>query len=248
MPADELPQMAFNYGFEFALAPRQSPAFLSRRHDFGEAAFVSCPGSTDHSCSGCVVESQPLQRRLQDAGKASLAEGIGAMFQCGSRWASKICKTASFNGTQYGEWGHYESCVCPVSHLFLTKHLPNTSEFQWIKRKKRGPHCFPKQGQLLPSLTEGMIRANCAAWCVVPVLSSKHECPLLPGCECLQGISGISAVATDLSAPSAPTFPSLPVLCVGLAVSALVAAVSLWRRLPRRRVTVRELGEEMLKA
>lgn len=115
--------------------------------------------------------------------------GIGAMFQCGSRWASKICKTASFNGTQYGEWGHYESCVCPVSHLFLTKHLPNTSEFQWIKSEKRGPHCFPKQGQQLPSLTEDMIRANCAAWCVVPLLNSKHECPLLPGCECLQGIS-----------------------------------------------------------
>jgi len=122
-------------------------------------------------------------------GSPALVIGIGAMFQCGSRWASKICKTASFNGTQYGEWGHYESCVCPVSHLFLTKHLPNTSEFQWIKSEKRGPHCFPKQGQLLPSLTEGMIRANCAAWCVVPILSSKHECPLLPGCECLQGIS-----------------------------------------------------------
>ena len=135
-----------------------------------------------------------MTQRSECHGSPALVIGIGAMFQCGSRWASKICKTASFNGTQYGEWGHYESCVCPVSHLFLTKHLPNTSEFQWIKSEQRGPHCFPKQGQLLPSLTEGMIRANCAAWCVVPVLSSKHECPLLPGCECLQGIS---AVATE---------------------------------------------------
>lgn len=234
--------MAFNYGFEFALAPRQSPAFLSPRHAFGEAAFVSCPGSVDHSCSDCV-QPQP-QRRLE--GKAS-AEGIGAMFQCGSRWASKICKTASFNGTQYGEWGHYESCVCPVSHLFLTKHLPNTSEFQWIKSEKRGPHCFPKQGQQLPSLTEDMIRANCAAWCVVPLLNSKHECPLLPGCECLQGISA----ATDLSVPSVPS----PILGLGLLVSLALAALallaaSLWRGRSRR-VTLRELGalgEEMLKA
>lgn len=77
-----------------------------------------------------------------------------------------------------------------------------------------------------------------------------------PSCPC--GMRGIAGCRTwkrchapsecqDLSAPSLPSFSVLGVLGV-LVLSLALLAASLWRYLPRRRVTVRELGEEMLKA
>ena len=187
--------------------------------------------------SWCTIASS-----FQHSSSIVPATGIGAMFQCGSRWATNICKVASFNGTQYGQWAHYQSCACPVSHLFLAKHLPNTSEFKWIKSKKRGPHCFPEQqGQMLPSLTEGIIQENCEAWCVRPFLSS-HACPLLPGCECLAQLGSQAELR-----PAATPLALLLLAPMAFGLGAIGA--KLWRReLWRRRVTVRELGEEMLKA
>lgn len=177
--------------------------------------------------------------------------GVGALFACSSRWASNICRRASFNGTSYGEWQHYESCVCPVSHLFLAKHLPNTSEFKWITKGKHGPHCFPAtSGQTrLPSITRQMISANCEAWCEHPRVHLDHACPLLPGCDCLKPsqlhaeIPSSKQVTGFLSAVSFSTFG---MLTLGVILGALITQFLHLVLRQKRQVMVSELGE-MLK-
>lgn len=77
MPAVELPPaLTFGYGFEFSLAREHAPP-LASRHVFGDAAFVSCPGSMDYSCRGCVDEDDEAAatRRLVEEKGTQVAEG-----------------------------------------------------------------------------------------------------------------------------------------------------------------------------
>ena len=68
--------MVFNYGFEFALGKGGGTA-IAARHGLGEAAFVSCPG-TSGTC-GCVEEKVPgAARRLDEhLVEPKVAEGRG---------------------------------------------------------------------------------------------------------------------------------------------------------------------------